>query len=148
MLPCKANNIVKDNRKWYSPNWTIRGEVTFCEECYHKFIKDKPLSVYIRNEGKFEATCCTFKPSVKKQWQLAVDKNDIGQFKEYVDDKIQEFKLLKAQMDTEIVRQRALITQKGQQGALSLWSDNYGYQYNGYTYGNMYDARSHQIDVE
>ncbi len=148
MLPCKTNSIVKDNRKWYSPNWTKRGEVAFCEECYHKFIKDTPLSVYIRNDGEFEACCCTFKPSVKQQWLLAVNKNDIGQFKEYIDYKVQEFKLLKSQMDTELARQRMLLSQKGQANSLSLLNDNYGYRYNGYTYGNMHDAESHQIDVE
>ncbi|GBC05104.1 hypothetical protein RclHR1_06030004 [Rhizophagus clarus] len=137
MLPCKANNVVRDNRKWYSPNWTEKGEFTFCEECYHKFIKDTSLSVYIRKDGEFEACSYDFKPSVRQQWSLAVNKNDIGQFKKYVDYKIYEIKFLKAQMDTELARQSMLISQKGEVICLSAVSDDYGY-----------DVESRQIDVE
>src|ERR1043165_5611557 len=146
MLPCKGNDIVRDNRKWYSPNWTERGKVTFCEECYHQFVKDTSLSGHIRNDGEFEACCCDFNLDMKKQWELAVNKDDIEQFQQYLD-KIEKFNLLKAKMDIELARQRALLKQKGEVIALSLLSDDSEdkYQYNGYTYGNRYDAESRQI---
>src|SRR5438045_128030 len=104
MYPCGKNNIVRDNRTWYSPNWTKRGEVAFCDAYYHNFIKNTPLSIYIRNDGQFEAAYCCFKPSVEKEWRTAVSNNDIKSFIDYVNKEAAKAQCVKAELELESVR--------------------------------------------
>ncbi|CAJ0751937.1 18330_t:CDS:2 [Entrophospora sp. SA101] len=116
MLPCPGNNEVNDGRAWYSPNWTERGEFAFCEECYHRFIKKTPLSIHMRSDGEFEGCTCTcdFTSSVKKQWSLAVKKNDINIFNEHVKRTLKQYRIneLKVLIDTETLRYSTLLAER------------------------------------
>nr|CAG8491156.1 2977_t:CDS:1 [Entrophospora candida] len=148
MFPCPRDTIVT-NRKWYSPNWTKRGEFTFCEECYHQFIKNTPFNTYIRYDGELPFSVCCFRPNVKQNWFFAISMNNINIFAQHIEPQNAELKILYSSLTYESERQRILITQKGQSCALSLFDgDGYNYQYNGGIYGNRYDAQAAQIDTE
>ncbi|RIB23311.1 hypothetical protein C2G38_2032867 [Gigaspora rosea] len=84
--PCPGSNFV-DGITFYSPNFTQPGEFTFCEECYNQFVRITPLNVYMRNDGIHNGNC-DFSSNVKQQWLIAVSKNDINIFREYVEPKL------------------------------------------------------------
>ncbi|CAH1757883.1 5395_t:CDS:1 [Entrophospora sp. SA101] len=160
MLPCPGNNEVNDGRAWYSPNWTERGEFAFCEECYHRFIKKTPLSIHMRSDGEFEGCTCTcdFTSSVKKQWSLAVKKNDINIFNEHVKRTLKQYRIneLKVLIDTETLRYSTLLAERQMHwnsSSIEVISE-FGseaqeeYYFNGSYYNTMGDVEAAKTEIK
>ncbi|CAG8448087.1 11428_t:CDS:1 [Dentiscutata heterogama] len=130
---CPGKNFV-GGITWYSPSFTQPGEFKFCEECYNQFIRNTPLSVYMRNDGIQIATC-DFSPSIKQRWFMSVSENNINIFIQYVEPKLRRTRdvrsrlfQLQALKSLESERRSALVTsqlsRRGRGYALDLLSDS------------------------
>ncbi|CAG8612008.1 10085_t:CDS:1, partial [Cetraspora pellucida] len=121
-MPCPGTNRV-DGIAWYSPNFTQPGEFAFCEECYNQFIRNTHLSIYMRNDGIQNGGSCDFSSNVKQKWFVAVNRNDINLFKEYVEPKLGQIR----ELQDRLARLQILTAQELQrkETLISLQATNY-----------------------
>ncbi|CAG8738083.1 1369_t:CDS:1, partial [Racocetra persica] len=131
----------------------------FCEECYNQFIRNTPLSLYIRNDGIFIGNC-DFSPDIKKQWSAAVSENKIEEFKKFVEPKLGRIRRIQSRQaelqvssSLEAQRKDALVRsqfiRRGQGFALELIGNGSDrYSFNGQIYTNRGAAEAAQIQIQ